>query len=124
MSEDFIICLRRRQFVPEGENFFGTRKPTSLKMEETTPLGKWSGRPRTNLRLVLSSPRENEDRRRGVFLRKRSSYAGCQSRPVTSELAQGMTCYVNRPANRSSRCARALWGTYDSSDLIWMEGAL
>src|SRR5881628_4225367 len=50
-------------------------------MVETTPLGKWSGRHRTNLRLVLSSPRDKLDTRRRLLFERRS-HAGSQSREV------------------------------------------
>src|SRR6058998_1422101 len=39
-------------------------------MVETTPLGKWSGRRRTNLRLVLSSPRDKVNMKASVSLRE------------------------------------------------------
>src|SRR5438552_1537414 len=39
-------------------------------MVETTPLGKWSGRRRTNLRLVLSSPRDKVNMKASVSPRK------------------------------------------------------
>src|SRR5207249_4170588 len=39
-------------------------------MVETTPLGKWSGRGRTNLRLVLSSPRDKVNMKASVSLRE------------------------------------------------------
>src|SRR5881628_3195532 len=39
-------------------------------MVETTPLGKWSGRRRTNLRLVLSSPRDKLDTRRRLLFER------------------------------------------------------
>src|SRR5438046_8470047 len=39
-------------------------------MVETTPLGKWSGRRRTNLRLVLSSPRDKVNMKASVYLRE------------------------------------------------------
>src|SRR6266571_684409 len=39
-------------------------------MVETTALGKWSGRRRTNLRLVLSSPRDKMKMKASVSLRK------------------------------------------------------
>jgi hypothetical protein len=48
--------------LTEGMCVFENRnregKWPSLLMVETTPLAKWSGRRRTNLRLVLSSPRD------------------------------------------------------------------
>src|SRR5262249_46589458 len=39
-------------------------------MVETTPLGKWSGRRRMDLRLVLSSPQEKMKTKASVSLRK------------------------------------------------------
>src|SRR5947207_14509107 len=39
-------------------------------MVETTPLGKWSGRRRTNLRLVLSSPRDKVNMKASVSVRE------------------------------------------------------
>src|SRR3989442_9653470 len=50
-------------------------------MVENTPLGKWSGRRRTNLRLVLSSPRDKLNTRRRLLFARRS-HAGSESREL------------------------------------------
>src|SRR5881296_2781065 len=51
-------------------------------MVETTPLGKWSGRRRTNLRLVLSSPRDKSEHEGVGLSSRRRSHAGSQSREM------------------------------------------
>jgi hypothetical protein len=53
-------------------------------MVETTPLGKWSGRRRTNLRLVLSSPRDKLNTRRRLLFERRS-HARSESRELCGD---------------------------------------
>ena len=69
-SEDERVALDCRMVA--FENRMEEEKWPNLKMVETTPLGTWSGRRRTDLRLVLSSPRDKMNIRRRLLFERRS----------------------------------------------------
>src|SRR5437867_12877473 len=68
-------------------------------MVETTPLGKWSGRGRTNLRLVLLSPRDKMNLKGVGLSSKRRSDAGSESREMCG----------NRCRKKVFSCLRSDW---------------